>query len=127
MHGNEVSAATGLLAVAIWIYLSLGRGSFWRLNNCALRKSAAQRSPASPIAVVVPARNEAAVIGRSLESLLQQSYSGAVDIFVVDDGSSDGTAQVAMQAPKSPNHSRVVTVIAGEPLPPGWTGKPWAV
>ena len=78
MQENEVSAAAGFLTLAIWIYLLLGRGSFWRLKNCALRKGVAHPSPASPIAVVVPARNEAAVIGRSLESLLQQSYGGAM-------------------------------------------------
>ena len=127
MHGNEVSAGVGVLTLVVWIYLLLGRGSFWQLKNCAMRQSVAQQSQESPVAVVVPARNEAEVIGRSVESLLRQSYGGAIHIFVVDDGSSDGTAQVAMQAEKSPGDSRVVTVIAGKPLPPGWTGKLWAV
>src|SRR5215471_3819298 len=75
------------------------------------------------IAAVVPARNEAGVIGRSLASLLQQICVDALHVVVVDDNSSDATANVAKEV-ASRNR---VTVIAGRPLPSGWSGKLWAV
>lgn len=79
------------------------------------------------IAVVVPARNEADVIGRCVTSLLQQSCAEQLHIFVVDDNSTDATAAIVQQvASRSPRGARV-RVIPGHPLPPGWSGKLWAV
>lgn len=72
------------------------------------------------IAVVIPARNEADHIGRTLESLHRQSWPGHLDIFVVDDNSADKTAAVAATYPNT-------VVLEGAPLPDGWTGKLWAV
>jgi hopene-associated glycosyltransferase HpnB len=69
--------------------------------------------------VVIPARDEAEVIGEALDSLLAQQYDGPLAIFVVDDASSDGTAEIA--------RSRGVTVLKAPPLAAGWTGKLWAV
>ncbi len=78
------------------------------------------------IAVVVPARNEADCIGRAVRSLANQSCTSALHIFVVDDGSSDGTAEAARGALPEAD-ARKLTIITGRPLPPGWTGKLWAV
>jgi hopene-associated glycosyltransferase HpnB len=72
------------------------------------------------VAVVIPARNEAAGIPQALESLAGQAPA---HIVVVDDASDDGTADAARRAAPP----GLVTVIAGEPLPAGWTGKLWAV
>ncbi len=78
--------------------------------------------PASPLSVhvVIPARDEAESIGQAIRSLLAQDYDGRLRIFVVDDHSSDGTAEVAQAAGD-------VTIISSAPLPAGWTGKLWAV
>lgn len=107
------------IALAAWLYLLLLHGRFW-LPPEALR--AAEVAPSPTVAVIVPARDEADVIGPALASLLAQDYPGEVRIFVVDDHSSDGTAQVvrALRDPRT-------TLITGAPLPQGWSGKVWAM
>jgi hopene-associated glycosyltransferase HpnB len=72
------------------------------------------------ITVLIPARNEAAVIVRTLAALRSQGY-GFLTI-LVDDQSSDGTAALARSALTSG-----LTILAGSPLPAGWTGKLWAL
>jgi dolichol-phosphate mannosyltransferase len=67
--------------------------------------------------VVIPARDEAARIGPCLEALRSDPDVG--EVVVVDDRSSDGTADVA--------RAHGARVVAGEPLPGGWVGKPWAL
>jgi hopene-associated glycosyltransferase HpnB len=87
--------------------------------------------PAGPggavVVAVVPARDEAPFIGRALASLLAQDYPGLAHIVVVDDESGDGTAGVARVAAEAVGAGRRVTVRAGRPPPPGWTGKLWAL
>src|SRR5215469_10509930 len=79
------------------------------------------------VTVVIPARNEADVIGRSVSSLLQQSGIEALHIFVVDDNSADGTGDVVRHiAAQNPQGDRV-SVITGTSLPADWSGKLWAV
>jgi glycosyltransferase involved in cell wall biosynthesis len=70
------------------------------------------------VSAIVPARNEAAVVGRALESLSRQQFSGRLQIVVVDDDSEDATAEIAL---------RYATVIRGTSLAEGWTGKLWAL
>jgi dolichol-phosphate mannosyltransferase len=69
------------------------------------------------IEVIVPARDEAGRIGPLLDRIVGAPGVGAV--LVVDDESSDATAGVARR------HG--ATVVAGQPLPPGWVGKAWAL
>lgn len=107
-------------ALVAWLYLLLARGGFWRMRAAELPKLLP--SPAPAVGVVIPARNEAAVIGRALASLAAQEYPAPVPIVVVDDESSDGTADLARSAA-----SGRVTIIRSAPLPAGWSGKLWAV
>ena len=82
----------------------------------------------SLISVIVPARNEARNIRRSIEALAAQSYQN-LELIVVDDGSTDATPQILKQlqeAPKS-DSSPEITIINGSALPPGWAGKPHAL
>ena len=79
------------------------------------------------IAVVIPARDEADVIGSTIQSLLEQTGEESLHIFVVDDHSSDGTADVAREAARRAGRPGALHVISGTALPPGWTGKLWAV
>ncbi|MDQ2913608.1 MAG: glycosyltransferase [Chloroflexota bacterium] len=71
------------------------------------------------LSVVVPARDEAAAIGRALRSLVAQDYPG-LEIVVVDDRSSDATGEVLREI--AANDPRVV-VIRIDALPAGWLGK----
>jgi chlorobactene glucosyltransferase len=75
------------------------------------------------VSVVVPARNEAHNIGMCLSSLTASRYP-AFEVVVVDDGSEDGTGDIARAM--EPGAARRVTVVDGLPLPDGWLGKPWA-
>jgi hopene-associated glycosyltransferase HpnB len=77
------------------------------------------------VVVVIPARNEAPVIGQSVGSLLRQDYAGPVSVIVVDDNSDDGTGAIAKRAAEGMPHA--LEVISGTTLPPGWTGKLWAL
>ncbi len=79
------------------------------------------------IAVIIPARNEADVIGKSVASLLQQNGVDALRIFVVDDNSTDGTAEAARAAADHSSQGDRVSVMNGRALPAGWSGKLWAV
>jgi hopene-associated glycosyltransferase HpnB len=81
------------------------------------------------VAVVIPARNEAEGIGACVASLLAQDYPGSLSVTVVDDDSDDGTGEIAKNAGKSAAvaDGPSLTVMRGQPLPAGWTGKLWAV
>lgn len=112
-----------LIALATWLYLLAGRGGFWR---CSERDDwdGARFSSLPRVAAVVPARNEAATIAESIGSLLRQDYRAAWTVIVVDDDSSDGTAEIVRALTHASERLRLVT---SGGLPPGWTGKLWAV
>lgn len=116
----------GTTSVLVWLYLLLGRGGFWRIKKHLPPVLATQPS-SRRVAVIIPARNEAAAVGPSVVSLLRQTGSHLIHIFLVDDSSSDGTANVAYEAAAQEDKSSDLTVISGQPLRPGWTGKLWAV
>ncbi len=110
---------------AIWIYLLLGRGAFWRLSEDATVPKPLENWPR--VVAVVPARNEAATISQTISSLAKQDYPGEFSIIVVDDHSEDGTASLAQQAANESGASQRVTIHPAAPLSPGWTGKLWAL
>src|SRR3954466_10962756 len=76
---------------------------------------------ASFVSIIIPARNEARAIERTLRAFLAQDYAN-FEIVLVDDRSTDGTGDIA----RFLGDPRLV-VIAGEEPPPGWLGKPWAM
>jgi len=75
------------------------------------------------VVAVVPARNEAALVGQALGSLLLQDYAGRLDVVLVDDHSSDGTADAASNAAAAAGASERLTIVAAPALAPGWAGK----
>jgi len=120
--------AAGVLSLLVWAYLVLARGGFWRIYP-AVAPVSSQDVNINPvhIAVIIPARNEADVVGLAIRSLLQQSGPNMLHIFLVDDASTDGTAEAARTAAIAESQAQNLTVISGTPLPPGWSGKLWAM
>jgi hopene-associated glycosyltransferase HpnB len=124
--------AAAAVPLAIWLYLSLARGGFWRVSR-ARSASAVSTALATDgytgkhIVAVVPARNEAASIGKTVSSLLAQTLAPPLHVIVVDDGSTDGTALEARSAADAADAGARLTVLRGTPLAPGWTGKLWAM
>jgi len=115
----QLAAATTL---AIWLYLLLFRGGFWR--EFARRTDTPTADAGAPrIVAVVPARDEADVVGRAIASLAAQRAPGYFHIVLVDDHSSDGTGAIAAASAGRD----LLTVVRAEPLAAGWTGKLWAV
>lgn len=112
------------ISAVIWLYLLAGRGMFWLGPVRDERTPPALRRRPS-VALVIPARNEAAVIGQSVGSLLRQDYAGPLSVIVVDDDSDDGTGAIATRA--ADGATRTVKVINSASLPSGWTGKLWAL
>jgi len=114
-----------VIPVLIWVYLLIGRGQFWRV---AARRAAILPPPAARrVAVVIPARNEAAVIGTTVASLVRQSFDGVIHLIVIDDDSTDGTAEVASAAARAAGALPRLTLLRSAALPVGWTGKLWAL
>ena len=112
----EVLTAVALVSLLAWLWLALGQGRFWRTDQrLPSRRAPTYRAPWPSVAIVVPARDEAGVLPRTLPALLAQDYAGPITVIVVDDASSDGTGDIARAAGAD-------VVDAGDP-PPGWTGK----
>jgi hopene-associated glycosyltransferase HpnB len=103
----------GSLCLAIWVYLALAHGWFWRASIRLPPGAVPDRWPS--LAAIVPARNEAEVLPRTLPTLLGQRYPGPWRVIVVDDDSSDGTGAWATAAGAE--------VVSSTGPPPGWTGK----
>ncbi len=111
--------AVAALALLIWAYLLLAHGRFWQAGP-----TLTPASPAGlpPVDIVIPARDEAESIEATLRSLLAQDYAGPIRVILVDDNSTDGTADLARGL-----RADQLTIVTGAPRPPGWSGKLWAV
>jgi hopene-associated glycosyltransferase HpnB len=113
------------ISLLIWCVLLFARGGFWRARPAAPLASA-PRDAWPAVAAVVPARNEADVIAQAVSTLLAQAYPGPFHVIVVDDHSTDGTADAARAAALALQCPDRLTVLSAKPLPPGWSGKVWA-
>ncbi|HHP7244279.1 MAG TPA: glycosyltransferase [Elainellaceae cyanobacterium] len=132
---SAIAISLSLISLFIWIYLLCYRGQFWQtrqhLEAISLPFSDSQAVTCPSITVVIPARNEADVLPTTVRSLVAQRYPGNLDIIVVDDHSTDGTANVAQQAAEEIDTQlgfpRTLRILHADPLPAGWTGKLWAL
>jgi hopene-associated glycosyltransferase HpnB len=113
-----------VLSLVAWLWLLLCQGFFWRTDVRLPPRRDPRRWPS--VCVVVPARDEAAVLPSSLPSLLAQDYPGRAEVFLVDDGSCDGTGELARELARHHGGLPLTVDSPGEP-PAGWTGKLWAV
>ncbi|WP_120725771.1 glycosyltransferase [Streptomyces hundungensis] len=113
-----------VVSLVVWLWLLLGQGFFWRTDQRLPPRAELAEWP--DVAVVVPARDEAAVLPLSLPSLLAQDYPGRAEIFLVDDSSADGTGELARRLAEEHGGLPLTVVAPGEPEA-GWTGKLWAL
>jgi len=113
------------ISLSIWTVLTFFWGAFWQLRAFDGDVSAPDSLPAwPPVAAIVPARNEAETIARTVDSLVKQDYAGEFQVIVVDDHSEDDTVTLAKEAAGVADR---VTVMKAVDLPSGWTGKIWAM
>ena len=113
MTALDLVAGIGLVA---WLYLLLFNGGFWLSSE---REESEQNKYAAPkiwprVTAVIPARNEADMLPLSLTSLVEQNYPGEFSILLVDDQSTDGTADVARAIVRSLQTNRTETVLGYE-------------
>ncbi|RRR70254.1 MAG: glycosyltransferase [Candidatus Viridilinea halotolerans] len=97
---------------------------YWRAWRTLRRRPyLAPPPPPSPgvplVSILIPARNEERAIGSCVAAALAQDYP-ALEVLVVDDGSTDATPQILAQM----RHHPQLRILSGRPLPPGWAGKP---
>ena len=118
-----IGGAVGAISLLSWIVVALRPGRAW---DC---RPVAEDEPAPPdprswpsVCILIPARNEAAMLPRTLPALLAQNYPGQWRVVVVDDRSTDGCAEAAA----STGDGRV-SLLRGAALPEGWAGKVWAM
>lgn len=104
-----------MLLTVLLCVTGLGAGFLllWRIPTCTGTEAESMVS----VSVIIPARNEADNLPRLLGSIATSRLQ-KIEILVVDDGSTDGTGDVA--------RASGATVVRSEPLPAGWTGKAWA-
>jgi hopene-associated glycosyltransferase HpnB len=116
MHWNYL-AAIGCL---VWLTIILLPWRPWGTREFMDSTSTSSEADLFDITALIPARNEAEAIGRTLSSLQAQGHR--LQIVLVDDQSTDGTATVA-QALGIKN----LYIVSGEPIVEGWSGKLWAL
>ncbi len=110
-------------AFIAWGWLTLLRSGFWRATERLNDVADPQIWP--EVVAIIPARDEAETIGDVIRAHLAADYPGALKIIVCDDGSTDGTGDIARAA--ASGRERTLEVVTVPPLPGGWTGKLWAV
>jgi len=121
-----------VVAAAIWAYLLVGRGFFWlgAERDDTLAAGSEKHPDTSPwpsVTAIVPARDEAEVIAEGIGSLVTQTYPGRFSVVLVDDESTDGTADVARAAARATSAADRLVVLTGSTPPAGWTGKLFAL
>lgn len=118
-----LALVAGLSALA-WLYLLLGHGRFWLCSERLPAGPVAEPEAWPPVVAVVPARNEEETVAAVIASLLSQDYPGPLSVTLVDDRSTDATRA---QAETAAAGRTGLTILGGEPLPAGWSGKLWAL
>ena len=125
--GVWVGAGLSVSALLAWGWLTLFRGRFWATDQRLEVLKAKERGSWPGVVAVVPARNESEVIGQTIPTVLGQRYPGTLSVYLVDDRSSDGTADMAKAVAKEADKAFSFKVVMGKERPEGWAGKVWAL
>jgi chlorobactene glucosyltransferase len=113
-----------LLMVLPWLVLLVAVPFVMWLGGPRVRVFGPPAADEAPlVSIIVPARNEAKNISMCVASLMNSVYPRR-EIIVVDDDSVDGTGDILHILEE--HSSGGLRIVAGEPLPAGWLGKPWA-
>jgi hopene-associated glycosyltransferase HpnB len=107
-----------LFTCLIWFWLTYMHGDFWRCSERLTDTPAPDKWP--HVVAIIPARDEAETIGQIVAAHQNSDYPGELTLILADDGSSDGTADIAKS-------NATLDVVSVPDLPSGWTGKLWAV
>jgi hopene-associated glycosyltransferase HpnB len=100
----------------------------WQPHRARERLEPADPEPSErldDVCVLIPARDEAALIPRTIAALRRQGPG--LEVILVDDQSADGTAARASEAAAAGGEPLPLRIVAGRPLPAGWAGKLWAL
>lgn len=113
-----------VLIVLVVLIILIGLTGHSLVNARLLRRpSTAPSVVEGPVSVLLPVRDEAHQVGACLDALLRQRGVPGLRIEVLDDGSTDGTAEVVRAVAAADAR---VSLHTGTPLPHGWLGKPYA-
>lgn len=107
-------------ALLIWLAILLLPWQPWNTGEIFYAQDPEFDPDLEDVTILIPARNEAAVIKRTLQSVVNQG--SGIKIILVDDESTDGTADIARD-----EGGEALQIIKGQPLPEGWVGKLWAL
>jgi hopene-associated glycosyltransferase HpnB len=121
---NLLALILAVVSLLIWVVLTFLRGAFWQIpafDGDISKQESLERWPR--VATIVPARNEAETIAKTVKSLLKQEYAGEFRVVVVDDNSEDGTGALARETVERAEASDNVLILQGAVLESGWTGK----
>lgn len=110
------------IGAAIWLSILLAPWQSWRTRERLEVISGNESADLGNVTVLIPARNEADVIGDVIAALGRQGRG--LSIILVDDRSEDGTAEAARR--DTPENCDL-EIVSGTELPPGWAGKMWAL
>jgi hopene-associated glycosyltransferase HpnB len=121
----SVVAWFAFASLMAWLCLGLARSALWRRAPRLGTAVLPARKTWPAVVAVVPARDEAAFVATTLGSLVAQDYAGPLAIVLVDDHSEDDTRAIAERL--ALDAARAVEIAGAPPLPPGWSGKLWAL
>lgn len=113
------AAGCALAALLAWLMVLIAPWRPWSTRERLAAEAPRQRESLDDVTVLIPARDEAETLPKTLASLAEQGPG--LDILVVDDQSCDSTREIAQGSGVAG-----VRVISGAALPEGWTGKVWA-
>jgi hopene-associated glycosyltransferase HpnB len=109
-----------LPACVMWLCVLIAPWRPWATDESLDAHGGGEDDDLGDVSVLVPARDEAAQIGTTLAGLRRQGRG--LRIILIDDQSTDGTAAVARAC-----RIEGLEIVYGTPLPPGWSGKLWAL
>lgn len=125
--GAWVGAGLSISALLAWLWLALLRGRFWATGQRLNTEDISREQTWPRVVAVIPARDEARFIPETIRSVLGQNHAGSLKVYLVDDRSSDGTADAARAAAQEVQDCPPFRVVTANERPEGWAGKVWAL